>query len=76
MAGDVDGAQLGAWLMAVYIKGLSVEETGWLTRHSALETVTFKIDQSFKVMANEQKDIHISTNESPVIQEHCDQGHG
>ena len=28
----VDDTQLGAWLMAVYVHGLSLQETSWLTR--------------------------------------------
>merc|ERR1712168_1650012 len=32
VAGGVAGAQLGAWLMAVYVRGLSVQETAWLTQ--------------------------------------------
>jgi len=30
--GEVDDTQLGAWLMAVYVHGLSLQETSWLTR--------------------------------------------
>ena len=30
--GGVDDTQLGAWLMAVYVNGLSLQETSWLTR--------------------------------------------
>jgi len=32
VSGDVSDSQLGAWLMATYLHGLSVQETAWLTQ--------------------------------------------
>lgn len=40
VGGSVAGAQLGAWLMAVYIRGLSLQETSHLTRAMVESGVT------------------------------------
>merc|ERR1711971_636764 len=40
VAGGVAGAQLGAWLMAVYVRGLNLQETSYLTRAMVQSGIT------------------------------------
>jgi len=38
--GEVADTQLGAWLMAVYVNGLNLQETSWLTKSMVLSGMT------------------------------------
>merc|ERR1712088_20413 len=40
VAGGVAGEQLGAWLMAVYVRGLNLQETSYLTRAMVQSGIT------------------------------------
>jgi thymidine phosphorylase len=45
--GEVDDTQLGAWLMAVYVHGLTLEETSYLTRAMVESGVTLAWPQEW-----------------------------
>ena len=61
LVNEITDAQLGAWLMAVYIRGLNAEETADLTRIMTFSGETMEWPKEWKNILEEASKSHLST---------------